>query len=47
MIEVKDLSFSYPGKKDDTLKGLGFSIGKGEVFGFLGPRGLVRVLPKR
>lgn len=39
MIEVKDLKFTYPGSKKETLKGLNFSIKKGEVFGFLGPSG--------
>ncbi|MNO14709.1 Fluoroquinolones export ATP-binding protein [compost metagenome] len=39
MIEVKDLSFTYPRAKDKTLRELNFSITRGEIFGFLGPSG--------
>jgi len=39
LIEVKDISFRYPGNNEDTLKGLNFSIERGAVFGFLGPSG--------
>lgn len=39
MIEVRGLRFSYPGAKEPALKGLDFSIRKGEIFGFLGPSG--------
>ncbi|MGF7048929.1 fluoroquinolone transport system ATP-binding protein [Paenibacillus sp. DS2015] len=39
MIEVKQLTFTYPGTTKRTLHGLDFSIGAGEVFGFLGPSG--------
>ncbi|HYF83452.1 MAG TPA: ABC transporter ATP-binding protein [Clostridia bacterium] len=39
MIDVKDLKFSYTGKGEQTLKGFDFSVGKGEIFGFLGPSG--------
>lgn len=39
MIEVKQLKFTYPGTNKRTLHGLDFSIGAGEVFGFLGPSG--------
>ncbi|MCI9253077.1 MAG: ABC transporter ATP-binding protein [Lachnospiraceae bacterium] len=38
MIEVKDLTFSY-GKDKQALHGLNFSVGDGEIFGFLGPNG--------
>ncbi|MCI9384682.1 MAG: ABC transporter ATP-binding protein [Lachnospiraceae bacterium] len=38
MIEVKDLTFSY-GKNKQALHGLNFSVGDGEIFGFLGPNG--------
>jgi ABC-2 type transport system ATP-binding protein len=37
VIEVRDLSRSFNGKR--VLRGLNFSIEKGEVFGFLGPNG--------
>ena len=39
MIDVKDLKFSYTSNGVQTLKGLDFSIQKGEIFGFLGPSG--------
>jgi fluoroquinolone transport system ATP-binding protein len=39
MLTVENLVFKYPQNKEDTLKGLSFSIAKGEVFGFLGPSG--------
>ncbi|WP_418462143.1 ABC transporter ATP-binding protein [Frisingicoccus sp.] len=38
MIEVKDLTFSY-GKDRQALHGLNFTVGDGEIFGFLGPNG--------
>lgn len=39
MIEVENLSFTYPGAEDPTLKGLNFRIADGEVYGLLGPSG--------
>lgn len=39
MIRVEGLRFTYPGNRDETLKGLGFDIEPGEIFGFLGPSG--------
>jgi len=39
VIEVKGLRFSYPRDKKPTLKGIDFTIKKGEIFGFLGPSG--------
>ncbi len=39
MIEVEELRFSYPGSAEPTVRGLSFSIDKGEIFGFLGPSG--------
>ena len=38
MIEVKDLTFSY-GKDKQALHGLNFTVGDGEIFGFLGHNG--------
>lgn len=38
MIDVKDLTFSY-GRDKQALHGLSFSVGEGEIFGFLGPNG--------
>jgi len=39
MIEVSDLRFAYRSNTHDTLRGLDFHIGDGEIFGFLGPSG--------
>jgi fluoroquinolone transport system ATP-binding protein len=39
MLTINNLTYRYPGSKEDTLKRLDFSIKKGEVFGFLGPSG--------
>ena len=39
MINVENLTFSYPSATAPTLKGLNFSIKQGEIFGFLGPSG--------
>jgi fluoroquinolone transport system ATP-binding protein len=39
VIEVDDLTFRYPGTTAPAVKGMSFTVGKGEVFGFLGPSG--------
>ncbi len=39
MIDVKDLSYTYPAGESPVLKGLNFNIDQGEIFGFLGPSG--------
>jgi fluoroquinolone transport system ATP-binding protein len=39
MIQVKNLNFLYPNTNNLAIKGINFSIEKGEVFGFLGPSG--------
>ena len=39
MIEVKELSFTYPGAGPEAIKKISFSIREGEIFGFLGPSG--------
>jgi len=39
MIQVKDLTFTYPGGDKPVLKGLNFAIPRGTIFGFLGPSG--------
>lgn len=39
MIEVKNLNYQYPDTSNLAIKGINFSIEKGEVFGFLGPSG--------
>lgn len=39
VIEVQDVFFRYPAAKADTIRGVSFAVGQGEVFGFLGPSG--------
>ena len=39
MISVKNLTYTYPGAKEEVLHGLNFKIAEGEIFGFLGPSG--------
>ena len=39
MIEVNNVSFSYPKTTQKVLNEISFSIEKGEIFGFLGPSG--------
>ncbi|WP_232079235.1 ABC transporter ATP-binding protein [Mycobacterium conspicuum] len=39
VVEVRGLTFTYPKASEPVLRGLDFSIGRGEIFGFLGPSG--------
>lgn len=39
MISVKNLTYTYPGAKQETLHGLNFEVAEDEIFGFLGPSG--------
>jgi fluoroquinolone transport system ATP-binding protein len=39
VIEVDDLVFRYPKSAEPAVRGIGFTVGAGEVFGFLGPSG--------
>ena len=39
MLDVRDLSYTYPGTSAPAIRGLTFHIAPGEVFGFLGPSG--------
>ena len=39
MITVENLNFTYKGNSSPTLKGLNFTVNKGEILGFLGPSG--------
>lgn len=39
MIAVENAFFRYPGAKADTIQGISFQVGEGEIFGFLGPSG--------
>jgi len=39
MIQVQNLSYTYPGSREPVLKDISFDIEQGEIFGFLGPSG--------
>ncbi|QVQ53801.1 ABC transporter ATP-binding protein [Spiractinospora alimapuensis] len=39
VIEVRDLTFTYPKSTTPAVRGMGFTVGAGEIFGFLGPSG--------
>ncbi|MDT5221504.1 MAG: fluoroquinolone transport system ATP-binding protein [Mycobacterium sp.] len=39
VIEVRGLTFTYPRSSEPTLRGMDFTVGRGEIFGFLGPSG--------
>jgi fluoroquinolone transport system ATP-binding protein len=39
MIEVQNLTYTYPKTTQPALRGLNFAIQTGEIFGFLGPSG--------
>lgn len=39
MIQVENLSYTYPGTEKEVLKNISFEIREGEIFGFLGPSG--------
>ncbi|MEO3876267.1 ABC transporter ATP-binding protein [Nonomuraea sp. B12E4] len=39
VVEVEDLTFTYPKTAQPAVKGMSFAVARGEVFGFLGPSG--------
>jgi len=39
MIDVSNLTYTYPGGMKTAVQGVDFQIEKGEIFGFLGPSG--------
>jgi fluoroquinolone transport system ATP-binding protein len=39
MIGVRDMTFTYSAGDAPAVRGLSFSVGRGEIFGFLGPSG--------
>ena len=45
MIEVDGLVFAYPGTKEPAVNDLEFSVGDGEIFGFLGSSAVVNRRP--
>ncbi|MBA4541697.1 MULTISPECIES: ABC transporter ATP-binding protein [Thermoactinomyces] len=40
MIEVKGLTYRYPGTEKTALRDVSFTVSRGEIFGFLGPSGV-------
>ncbi|MCP3811098.1 ABC transporter ATP-binding protein [Mycolicibacterium septicum] len=39
VIDVRDLTFTYPRSTEPAVRGMDFTVGNGEIFGFLGPSG--------
>lgn len=39
VIRVRDFTFTYPRSTEPAVRGMDFTVGRGEVFGFLGPSG--------
>jgi fluoroquinolone transport system ATP-binding protein len=39
VIRVHGLTFRYPNAMEPAIRGMDFSVGRGEIFGFLGPSG--------
>ncbi|WP_099041652.1 ABC transporter ATP-binding protein [Mycobacterium neglectum] len=39
VIRVRGLTFTYPKSTQPAVRGMDFSVGEGEIFGFLGPSG--------
>ncbi|MEB3030944.1 ABC transporter ATP-binding protein [[Mycobacterium] nativiensis] len=39
VIRVRGLTYTYPKAEQPAVRGMDFSVGRGEIFGFLGPSG--------
>src|SRR4051794_20218008 len=39
VIRVRGLTFTYPKTSEPAVRGMDFTVGRGEIFGFLGPSG--------
>lgn len=39
VIDVKQLTYTYPKTTEPAVRGMDFTVGSGEIFGFLGPSG--------
>ncbi|MDY6996354.1 MAG: ABC transporter ATP-binding protein [Actinomycetota bacterium] len=39
VIDVRELTFTYPKTSHPAVRGMDFTVGRGEIFGFLGPSG--------
>jgi fluoroquinolone transport system ATP-binding protein len=47
VIRVEDLHYTYPARPAPAVAGLSFEVGRGEVFGFLGPSGAGKTTTQR
>ncbi|MGB0971085.1 MAG: ABC transporter ATP-binding protein [Mycobacterium sp.] len=39
VIDVRDLAYTYPKSEHPAVRSMDFTVGRGEIFGFLGPSG--------
>ena len=39
MIRVRGLTYTYPKAPEPAVRGMDFTVSRGEIFGFLGPSG--------
>lgn len=39
VIDVRELTYTYPRTAEPAVRGMDFTVGRGEIFGFLGPSG--------
>ncbi|PRC52928.1 ATP-binding protein, partial [Mycobacterium sp. ITM-2017-0098] len=39
VIDVEDLTYTYPKTSEPAIRGMDFTVSRGEIFGFLGPSG--------
>jgi fluoroquinolone transport system ATP-binding protein len=47
VVMVEDLFYTYPGRDAPAVDGMSFQVGRGEVFGFLGPSGAGKTTAQR
>ncbi|MEL6212661.1 MAG: ATP-binding cassette domain-containing protein [Pseudomonadota bacterium] len=45
VIDVRNVSYAYPGAQTQTLRDISFSVSDGEIFGLLGPSGAGKSTP--
>ncbi|HEY9263017.1 MAG TPA: ATP-binding cassette domain-containing protein, partial [Mycobacterium sp.] len=39
VIDVRELTYTYPNTDEPAVRGMDFTVSRGEIFGFLGPSG--------
>ncbi|MDY6870159.1 MAG: ATP-binding cassette domain-containing protein, partial [Actinomycetota bacterium] len=39
VIDVQQLTYTYPKTDEPAVRGMDFTVSRGEIFGFLGPSG--------